>query len=203
MRSSANVSVCTAPLHLLPSPLQGLLNSNSQLMSPRDWLCSEIGCCHPCAPNNAAEASCTKVISYTAKAGMLEFRPTGGCPRSCCADECTARVRVWGRDYTASGTCSGRFDELRGDRRRSLLQAGDDVGTAASSVSSDDVLTEVPEDVIFLNDDGTVLKMGNATTAPGRRLMTDDHDDCPNGWMDSGRSCAVGGCGKCCIRMRR
>jgi hypothetical protein len=192
--------------------LQGLLNSNSQLVSPRDWLCSEIGCCKPCAPNNAAEASCTKVINSTAKAGMLELRPTGGmlelrptggCPRSCCADECTACVRVSGRDTTASGTCSGRFDELRGDRRRSLLQAGDDVSTAASSVSSDDVLIEVPEDVIFLNDDGTVLKMGNATTTPGRRLMTDDHGDCPNGWKDSGRSFAVGGCGKCCIRMRR
>jgi hypothetical protein len=88
---------------------------------------------------------------------------------------------------------------MRGDCRRSLLQAGDDISTAVSSASSDDVVMEVPEDVIFLNDDGTVLKMGTETTTPGRRLMTDD-GDCPKGWANSGRSCAVGGCGKCCIK---
>ncbi|KAF6259621.1 hypothetical protein COO60DRAFT_1460037 [Scenedesmus sp. NREL 46B-D3] len=107
----------------------GLLDSRRQLVSPRDWLCSEKKCCKPCAPNNAQEASCTQFIDY----GLLEFRPTGGCPRSCCADECTARVRVNGRDTTATGTCSGHFDELRGSRRRSLLQAADDGTTSVTA----------------------------------------------------------------------
>jgi hypothetical protein len=73
----------SSPALLLPqlTPIlhvQGLVYDSPtaapELVSPREWLCKAKGCCKPCAPNNAQEASCTKFIDY----GMLEFRPTGG-----------------------------------------------------------------------------------------------------------------------------
>jgi hypothetical protein len=190
------------------NPALHCIASHMHLLLLRSWR----RCCEPCAPDNKQEASCTPFIDY----GLLEFRPTGGCPRSCCADGCTAPVRVNGRDTTATGICAGHFVEMRGnDRRRSLLQAGGADELVMTPVAgSDELLTEVPADVIFLNDDGTVLKVNNATasssssssSSPGRRLLSRDDDDhhddgdCPRDYYSSGRDCAVGGCGKCCIK---
>jgi hypothetical protein len=155
---------------------------------------------HLCLHPFTQEASCTKFIDY----GLLEFRPTGGCPRSCCADACTVEVKVNGQDKTAVGTCAGHFAELN-SRRRALLQTTDDVTPVTAVTNDDGLVTAVPDEVIFLNEDGTVLKVYNGTdsstdSTPGRRLLTDDDDECPDGWVSSGKDCSVGGCGKCCIK---
>lgn len=149
---------CCAPCHspllllllLLPC-MQGLVH-NYRLVSPLEWICQAKGCCQPCAPENRAEVQCTKFIDY----GTLEFRPTGNCPRSCCADECRvlwtepgSRSAQW-----ATGTCSSHFDEEDDDRRRSLLQVAEEA--AAAAPDSELQVSEVPEDAIFLNDDGSM-----------------------------------------------
>ncbi|WIA22482.1 hypothetical protein OEZ85_004778 [Tetradesmus obliquus] len=175
-------------------PTLGLVH-NYRLVSPLEWICQAKGCCHPCAPENRAEVQCTKFIDY----GTLEFRPTGNCPRSCCADECRvlwtepgSRSAQW-----ATGTCSSHFDEEDDDRRRSLLQVAEEA--AAAAPDSELPVSEVPEDAIFLNDDGSMPEV--VANQPGRRMLTDD--ECPSGWRDSGKSCALRGCGTCCIRRRR
>uniref|UniRef100_A0A383V659 Pherophorin domain-containing protein n=1 Tax=Tetradesmus obliquus TaxID=3088 RepID=A0A383V659_TETOB len=142
------------------------------LVSPREWICQAKQCCEPCRPG-PQEPGCTKFIYY----GMLEFRPTGGCPPQCCPEECTAHMRFkFGKIFktlAVKGTCSGRLSR-QGDKKpghhgiptRSLLSVNDDVMEAAVLGKELDGIPEaLLSEAAFLDFDGTIVRDANATAA--------------------------------------